>query len=133
MPAGLRTIATSYGVDAAQRAAGGHQTQETPGLWAGPGRRSGRGNAARPRRCGATTAFHFGAGTRDENYGDDGFDDDSDYDEPGAEPRRVRTPNRPVTPLPEPIIDRDFLDRDYDTPLYRGEVSAEEERACARE
>ena len=30
----------------------------------------------------------------------------------------MRTPNRPVTPLPEPIIDRDFLDRDYDT-LYQ--------------
>ena len=50
-----------------------------------------------------------------------GFDDDSDYDEPGATPKRVRTPNtRPVTPLPEPIIDRDFLDRDFDTPYTVG-------------
>ena len=32
----------------------------------------------------------------------------------------MRTPNRPVTPLPEPIIDRDFLDRDYDTPYTVG-------------
>ena len=52
----------------------------------------------------------------DENYGDDGFDSD-EYDEPVT---RVRTPNRPVTPLPEPIIDRDFLDRDYDTPYTVG-------------
>ena len=37
--------------------------------------------------------------------------------------KRVRTPNRPVTPLPEPIIDRDFLDRDYDTPYTVGQVS----------
>ena len=79
-----------------------------------PGTTVGRGRGAASEVRG-DDGFH-----PDENYGDDGFDDDSDYDEPGAEPRRVRTPNRPVTPLPEPIIDRDFLDRDYDTPYTVG-------------
>ena len=66
-----------------------------------------------PRECTETVSRRCRSHT--------GFDDDSDYDEPGATPKRVRTPNtRPVTPLPEPIIDRDFLDRDYDTPYTVG-------------
>ena len=74
-----------------------------------PGTTVGRGRGGNDMR--GDDGFH-----PDENYGDDGFDSD-EYDEPVT---RVRTPNRPVTPLPEPIIDRDFLDRDYDTPYTVG-------------
>ena len=79
-----------------------------------PGTTVGRGSGGNDVR--GDDGFH-----PDENYGDDGFDSD-EYDEPVT---RVRTPNRPVTPLPEPIIDRDFLDRDYDTPYTVGTVSSQ--------